>query len=97
MIKMEINGNNLDIDKLLENTNLEDNMLKDYGNNILLTDKYIEVLNRYDIDYKKFTSMGMLIYEIEECLNSSYGSDTDDLEWVATEISERNYYRNINK
>ena len=34
-----------------------------------LSDNQIEVLKRYDIDYKKYISLNSLIFEIEEILN----------------------------
>ena len=94
---MKIKNEEINVDALIKDINLEKDMLKDYGNGMLLTENYIEVLNRYDIDYKKYSSLNSLIYEIEECLNDSHGIDVDDLEWVATELSERNYYQNTKK
>lgn len=94
---MEIRNEEVNIDDLLKDVDLEKDMLKDYGNGMLLTENYIEILNKYDIDYKKYSNLNSLIYEIEECLNDSYGLDVGDLEWLATELSERNYYQNTRK
>lgn len=94
---MKIRNEEIDVNDLLKDIDLEKDMLKDYGNGMLLTENYIEVLNRYNIDYKKCSSLNSLIYEIEECLNDSYTADADDLEWLATELSERNYYQNTRK
>jgi hypothetical protein len=94
---MKIKNEEVNVDDLLKDVDLEKDMLKDYGNGMLLTENYVEILNRYDIDYKKYSDLNSLIYEIEECLNDSYGLDVDDLEWLATELSERNYYQNIRK
>lgn len=65
------------------------------NDNLYLSNKQIEVLNRYDIDYKSMT-IDMLMYELEEILNDSY-DDLYDLEDIAKEISEFNYYHNTNK
>lgn len=94
---MKIKNEEVNVDDLLKDIDLEKDMLRDYGNGMLLTENYVEILNRYDIDYKKYSDLNSLIYEIEECLNDSYGLDVDDLEWLATELSERNYYQNIRK
>lgn len=94
---MKINDKEINVDELIKDVDFEKDMLKDYGNGMLLTENYIEVLNRYNIDYRKYNNLNSLIYDIENCLNESHGLDTDDLEWVATELSERNYYQNSRK
>ena len=85
----------LDIDKLISNQE-EPSFLKNYGNGMLLSDKHINILNNYDIDYRKYTNISSLIFDIEEYINDSY-EELDDLEWVLDDISERNYYQNTNK
>lgn len=94
---MKINNKEINVDELIGDIDFEKDMTKDFGNGMLLTNNYIEVLSRYNIDYKKYSNLNCLIYDIENCLNESYGLDTDDLEWVATELSERNYYNNTKK
>lgn len=85
-----------DIDELLKNIDVEQDFLKDYGNGMLLNNKHIEVLNRYDFDYKKYSSMESLLFDIEEYLNDN-SSDSEDLEWVSSELAEINYYHNTKK
>lgn len=92
---MKVGNTEIDIDSLLDEKELETNFLKNY-NGILLSDNHISILNRYNIDYKKYTSVNQLLYEIEYILNDSYG-DNEDLEWVSMDISERNYYQNTKK
>lgn len=94
---MKINNEEINVEELIGDIDFEKDMTKDFGNGMLLTDNYIEVLSRYNIDYKKYSNLNSLIYDIENCLNISYGIDTDDLELVATELSERNYYNNTRK
>ncbi len=65
-------------------------------NNFYITDEQINILNKYDIDINKYKNVEELIYDIEYCLNNSYG-DLSDLEWVSTNLSEYNYYNNTNK
>ncbi len=92
---MEVNGKKLDIDSLTKDVYNDKSMIKMRGNGIYLSDNQIEVLKRYDIDYKKYISLNSLIFEIEEILNNDV--DANDLEEVSSRLSELNYYNNTNK
>ncbi len=92
---MKIKGKDVDINKLINNVYDDKNMIKMRGNGIYLSDNQIEVLKRYDIDYKKYSSLNSLIFEIEEILNNDV--DANDLEEVSSRLSELNYYNNTNK
>ncbi len=92
---MEINGKLLNIDKLTDDIYSDKKLLKMRGNGIYLSDNQVEVLKKYNIDYKKYTSLKSLIFEIEEILNEEV--DADDLEEVSLKLSELNYYNNTNK
>ena len=92
---MEINGKLLNIDKLTDDIYSDKKLLKMRGNGIYLSDNQVEVLKKYNIDYKKYTSLKSLIFEIEEILNEEV--DADDLEEVSSKLSELNYYNNTNK
>ncbi|MFR5757014.1 MAG: hypothetical protein ACLUD7_06225 [Lachnospiraceae bacterium] len=92
---MEVNGKKLDIDSLTKDVYNDKSMIKMRGNGIYLSDNQIEVLKRYDIDYKKYISLNNLIFEIEEILNEEV--DASDLEEVSSRLSELNYYNNTNK
>lgn len=92
---MKINEQNLDINKLTSDIYDDKSMLKMRGNGIYLSDNQIEVLKRYDIDYKKYSSLNSLIFEIEEILN--YETNASDLEEISLRLSELNYYNNTNK
>lgn len=92
---MEVNGKKLDIDSLTKDVYNDKSMIKMRGNGIYLSDNQIEVLKRYDIDYKKYISLNSLIFEIEEILNEEV--DANDLEEVSSRLSELNYYNNTNK
>lgn len=92
---MEVNGKKLDIDSLSKYVYNDKSMIKMRGNGIYLSDNQIEVLKRYDIDYKKYVSLNSLIFEIEEILNEEV--DASDLEEVSSRLSELNYYNNTNK
>ncbi len=76
---------------------IEKNMLKNRDNGLLLSDEHIEILERYGFDYKKYSSINELIYDLEEYLNEEGDSDSSDLDWVSQDLAERNYYANTNK
>ncbi len=92
---MKINGKDVDINKLINNVYDDKNIIKMRGNGIYLSDNQIEVLKRYDIDYKRYSSLNSLIFEIEDILNNDV--DANDLEEVSSRLSELNYYNNTNK
>lgn len=72
--------------------------IKNIGNGIYLNSKQMEVLDRYEIDYKNCVNIHELIYKIEDLLNEEYnGIDMEDLDWVSQSLSEFNYYHNTNK
>ncbi len=86
---------NIDLDESLLGLDFENTMIKDYGNGIILSKRHIEVLNRYDIDYKKYSSLSSIIFEIEDIINNGYFED--ELELISRELSEIDYYHNTNK
>ena len=92
---MKINNKELDINELTKDVYNDKSMIKMRGNGIYLSDNQIEVLNRYNINYKKYNSLSSLIFEIEEILNEEV--DVDDLEDVSAKLSELNYYNNTDK
>ena len=79
------------IDEIVNKTH-EDLKLNRINDNLYLTNKEIEVLERYDINYN--TSIEELMFNLEEILNEN---DYEDLEEVSNSISEFNYYHNTNK
>ena len=84
--------NNLNLDEIIPN---ENTFLKKY-NNIYISKKQKEVLDKYGLNIEKYNNVNELIFDIEEYLNESY-IELDDLEWVSQTISEYNYYNNTNK
>ncbi len=85
-----------------------DDYIKEVSDNLDLSDKYVsinnfllkknemEVLDRYNIDYKSCNSLKDIIYLIDETFQNSY-DDMTDLEEVSISISDRDYYVNSNK
>lgn len=64
----------------------------------LLLNKYeIEVLNRYNFDYRMYSSLSELIFDIDNYINESSLGDIDDLEEVLEKLYERHYYNEVNK
>ena len=92
---MKFNDKKLDINDLTKDVYNDKTMIKMRGNGIYLSDNQVEVLKKYNIDYKKYRSLKSLIFEIEEILNEEV--DVDDLEEVSLKLSELNYYNNTNK
>lgn len=81
------------LDDIVKETHESLNLNK-INDKLYLTNKQIEVLEKYDIDYH--TSIEELMFTLEEILNESGGEYTD-LEEVSNSISEFNYYHNVNK
>ncbi len=71
------------------------NSLQKCGNNILLTNYEISVLNKYKINYKNCSSLKDVIFLIEQSLEEY--DELDDLEEISQTIAERDYYMNMNK
>ena len=69
-----------------------DNKLNKISDNLYLSNRQIEILKRYEIDYKKFNDIKSLMYEVETALEEVY--DADDLQALSIEL---NYYHNTNK
>lgn len=79
----------------IEKKSIYDNKLNKISDNLYLSNRQIEILKRYEIDYKKFNDIKSLMYEVETALEEVY--DADDLQALSIELSEFNYYHNTNK
>lgn len=91
---MKINNEEVSIEKLVESTNPRANLMKNCGNGIYLSDIQIQILNKYGFLYQNYSSIKSLIFDIEDYLNENY---EEDLESVASSLSEFDYYHNTNK
>lgn len=76
--------------------NVSRDFLKDVGNGIYLTDKEINILKSYKIDYQNCKDVKELVFKIEDYLNDS-DLDLIDLENLSDRLSEYQYYNNTNK
>ena len=88
---MDINGQKINIDDLYDQKYMHKEIKKD----IFLSDNQIVILNMYGINPYECSSIEDILFKIEEILEEE--NDADDLEMVASEISEFNYYANTNK
>ena len=84
-----------DIDSLVSNIDFNSGSFQNI-NGMMLTNHEIEVLDRYKIPYKKCNSLKEVIFEIEEIIEDSDIVD-EDLDYISSTISERDYYQNTNK
>ena len=89
---MDFDEINLNIEDIIKT---EKSFVKKH-NNIYISDEQINILKNYNINIDNYINLNELMYDIEECLNNSYG-DLEDLEWVSQTLSEYNYYNNTNK
>lgn len=71
--------------------------LIDNNKGLLLNKNEIEVLNRYNFDYRMYSSLSELIFDIDNYINESSLGDIDDLEEVLEKLYERHYYNEVNK
>ena len=83
-----------DIEKINNETNFEENFIGYTKNDIVLSNKEMEVLKRNEIDYENIDTVSRLLTEIDDVL---IDNDDEELESVSMSISERNYYNNTNK
>ncbi len=94
---MDIHVNNMeyDIDELVSGIDFNSGKFNDIGNGIMLTTREIEILDRYEINYKKCGNLKEIIFEIEEIIPDL--DDPEELEYVSSMLAERDYYQNTNK
>ena len=84
-----------DIKEIANSIDFVSNSLNVCSNGLMLTNYEIEILNKYNIDYNKTTSLKEILFLVEEILNED--NSLDDLENISLSISERDYYMNTNK
>ena len=76
---------------------IKENKLKKV-NNIYLSTRQINTLNRHNIDYKNVLDIKELIFNVENYINENYMyEELGDLEDLSRELSEFNYYYNTRK
>lgn len=83
---------NDELEELSGVNEVDKNMLKARENGLALTDNQVATLERYNINAGKCKSMTELMYMIDEA-----GADDEELEYLAEQLAERNYYENSRK
>lgn len=75
------------------------NSLKNTQNNLLIKSTYIEKLKYYGINCENAGSYQEILYMIESILNNEDLCDEEyeELDFIALELQELNYYQNTNK
>ena len=63
-------------------------------NGMLLSDYHVAVLQRNGINYLEYGSIKELLFAINDILDED---ENDELEEVAKDLDEKNYYKNVNK
>lgn len=91
---MIVNGKDISVADAIEYTKIESDFLKRRKNNLLLSDRQVEILTRNGIDYKKYSDLSSLLFDIEECLNNE---EDYELEEVSKQLAEIHYYSETNK
>ena len=84
-----------DIDRLVGEINFEANKFNNI-NGLMLTNREVEVLDRYNINYKSCTTLKEIIFQIEDLIQDMDIVE-EDLDYISGTISERDYYQNTNK
>lgn len=88
--------NKLEIEEYVD-TIIKDNKLKKV-NNIYLSKRQIDILDKYKIEYKNITNIKELIFNVENYINENFQyEELSDLESLSQELSEFNYYYNTRK
>ena len=84
-----------DIDRLVGEMDFESNKFNNI-NGLMLTNREVEVLDRYNINYKNCTNLKEIIFQIEDLIQDMDIVE-EDLDYISGTISERDYYQNTNK
>ena len=91
---IRVNNMEYDINKLVSDIDFNGNKFNNI-NGMMLTNREIEILDRYDINYKKCGNLKEIIFAIEEVIPDL--DDPEELEYVSSMIAERDYYQNSAK
>lgn len=89
---MKINGQEYNVDDLVKDIRVD--MHNNY-NGIYLTNKQIEILKQNGFNYEKYQNIKELIFDLDEYLNEE--PDNIELENILEDLTEFDYYHNVNK
>ena len=91
---MIINGKEISVKDAMELTNVKQDFLKRRENGLLLSDYQVNVLKQNSIDYRKYSNLSSLLFELEEVLNEE---ENTELEEISKQLSEMYYYNEVHK
>lgn len=91
---MIINGKEISVKDAMELTNVKQDFLKRRENGLLFSDYQVDVLKQNGIDYRKYSNLSSLLFELEEVLNEE---ENTELEEISKQLSEMYYYNEVNK
>ena len=91
---MIINKKEVSIDEAINFSNFDEVLLKRRENNLLLSDYQVVILNRNGIDYKNYSNVRDLLFEIDNSLEDYFD---EELDVVASQLSEYLYYNETKK
>ena len=86
-----------DIEKELEDLEIEKEFLKIRKNGLLLNDRQIEVLKRYQIDYLNYSNLSSLLFALNETIYEDINLEDPELDQVIQELEETHYYQETRK
>lgn len=84
----------MDLSNIEVEINPDRTMMKRVNGNLYLSSEQMEILDKYNVDYKRINSLSDLIFELE-----NIEEETDDvlISNLLDVLSERNYYENFKK
>lgn len=91
---MIINKKNISLEEAMKYSNYQELLLNRRENGMLLSDYQVNVLNRNGIDYRNFSNIRELLFEIENCLDDYFD---DELDLIGSQLSEYIYYYDTKK
>lgn len=91
---MIVNKKEMNLEEAINFSNFENLLLKRRENDMLLSDYQISVLTRNNIDYRKYSSIRELVFEIENYLDEDYD---EELDMVSSQLAEYIYYNETKK
>lgn len=87
---------NIDKEKELNEIDFESNKFVKVKSGLMLTNREVEVLKMYHIDYDNCRSLKEVLYKIEDIISDMDIVD-EELDYISSTIAERDYYQNTNK
>jgi len=91
---MLIKNNDISVNDAINFSNYQELLLNRRENGMLLSDYQVNILNRNGIDYRKYSNVRELMFEIENCLDDYFD---DELDLVSSQLAEILYYSDTKK